>query len=216
MIHRALLPSLLVAGLVQTLAAQSTVRIGLSTEISEWQVALDGGGDVLTRSGRFIMKLRDGEKLRIWWDSRGEADPTDEYRIRVGGDMSATAVAEVIRRLRELGEQPEKIFVPDGASWKVLTGHFSNAEDTEVILQKLSGNGFPELWVSTEHQPGKPRKGRALYAVTERFERRALPSEGVLFRSNTGLVQLLGKGRYRGTVEFFPNGDGRLIAGADY
>ena len=207
---RVLLSFLLVAGLVQPLAAQSTVRIGLSTEIGEWQVALDGGGDLLTRRGRLIMKLRDGEKVRIWWDSRGEADPTDEYRIRVGGDMSATAAVEVMRRLRELGEQPEKYFVPDGASWKVLTGHFAKAEDTEEILKKLSGNGFPELWVSSEHLPGRPRKGRALYAVTERYERRPLPSEGVLFRSNNGTVQLFGKGRYRGTVEFFPNGDGRL------
>ncbi len=207
---RALLPLLLVAGLVQPLAAQSMVRIGLSTEGAEWQVALDGGGDVLTRSGRFIMKLRAGEKLRIWWDSRGEADPTDEYRIRVGGDMGAAAAAEVMKKLKGLGETPEKIFVPDGASWKVLTGHFTKAEDTEEVLQKLSGSGFTELWVSSEHRPGKARKGRALYAVTARYERRSLPSEGVLFRSNNGLVQLFGKGWYRGTMEFFPNGDGRL------
>ncbi len=207
---RAFLPFLIVASLMQPLAGQAMVRIGLSTEGSEWQVALEGGGELRTRSGRLIMKLRDGEKLRIWWDSRGEADPTDEYRIRVGGDMSAPAAAEVMRRLRELGEQPEKLFVPDGASWKVLTGHFEKAEDTEQILQKLSGNGFTELWVSSEHRPGKLRKGRALYAVTERYERRALPSEGALFRSNNGLVQLFGKGRYRGTVEFFPNADGRL------
>jgi stage II sporulation protein D len=208
--HRALVPFLLVASVVQPLAAQSTVRIALSTEVSEWQVAVDGGGDLLTRKGRLLMKLRDGEKLRIWWDSRGEADPTDEYRIRVGGDMSAAEAGEVMKKLRELGEQPEKIYVPDGTSWKVLTGHFGQAEDTEEILKKLSGNGFAELWVSSEHLPGKPRKGRALYAVTERYERRALPSEGVLFRSNNGLVQLIGKGRYRGTVEFYPNGDGRL------
>ncbi|MBL0210559.1 MAG: SpoIID/LytB domain-containing protein [Holophagaceae bacterium] len=207
---RVLSTSLLLAGLVHPVSAQAPVRIGLSTEMSDWQVTLDGGGDLVTRGGRLVMKLRDGEKLRIWWDSRGEADPRDEYRIRVGGDMSAAAAAETMRRLRELGEQPEKIFVPDGASWKVLTGHFSRAEDTEQILQKLSGNGFPELWVSSEHLPGKPRKGRALYAVTERYERRPLPSEGVLFRSNNGTVHVLGKGRYRGTVEFFPNGDGRL------
>ena len=207
---RAFLPYLLVAGLMRPLAAQSTVRIGVSTEGSEWQVALDGGGELFTRSGRSIMKVHEGERVRIWWDSRGEADPTDEYRIRVGGDMSAAAAAEVMRKLKDLGEQPEKIFVSDGASWKVLTGHFAKAEDTEEVLQKLSGNGFAELWVSSEHLPGKSRKGRALYAVTERYERRVLPSEGVLFRSHAGLVQLFGKGRYRGTVEFFPNGDGRL------
>ncbi len=207
---RAFLPYLLVAGLVQPLAAQSTVRIGLSVDASEWQVALEGGGELLTRSGRLLMKLRDAERLRIWWDSRGEADPRDEYRIRVGGDMSAAAAAEVMKKLKGLGESPEKFFVPDGGSWKVLTGHFAKAEDTEAILQKLSGNGFTELWVSSEHLPGKPRKGRALYAVTERYERRALPAGGVLFRSNNGLVQLFGKGHYRGTVEFFPNEDGRL------
>ncbi len=207
---RAFLPFLLVASLAQPTAAQSTVRIGLSTEAVEWLVAMDGGGELVARSGRLVMKVRDGEKVRIWWDSRGEADSRDEYRIRVGGDMSAAAAAEVMKKLQGLGEQPEKIFVPDGASWKVLTGHFSKAEDTEEILQKLGGSGFSELWVSSEHLPGKPRKGRALYAVTERYERRALPAEGVLFRSKNGLVQLFGKGRYRGTVEFFPNGDGRL------
>lgn len=206
----AFLPYLLVAGLVQPLAVQGTVRIGLSLDASEWQVELEGGGELLTRSGRLVMKLRDGEKVRIWWDSRGEADPRDEYRIRVGGDMSAAAAAEVMKKLKGLGESPEKFFVPDGGSWKVLTGHFAKAEDTEAVLQKLSGSGFSELWVSSEHLPGKPRKGRALYAVTERYERRALPSEGVRFRSNNASVQLFGKGRYRGTLEIFPNGDGRL------
>ncbi len=207
---RALSIILLVAGIVQPLVAQTPVRIGLSKDASEWQIALEGGGELLTRAGRPILTMRDGEKLRIWWDSRGEADPTDEYRIRVGGDMSAAAAVEIMRRLRELGEQPEKIFVPDGASWKVLTGHFERAEAAEEILQKLSGSGFPELWASSEHRAGKPRAGRALYAVTARYERRPLPSEGVLFRARDGIVQVSGKGRYRGTLEVFPNTDGRL------
>ncbi len=205
------IPVLIVAAcLTRPILAQAPMRIGLATDGVEWQVTLDGGGDLLTRGGRPILKLRDGEKLRIWWDSRGEADPTDEYRIRVGGDMSAAAAEGVMKKLRELGEQPEKYFVPDGGSWKVLTGHFETAESAEGILQKLSGSGFSELWASSEHRPGKPRRGRALYAVTERYERRPLPLEGVLFRSRNGVVQLINKGRYRGTLEVFPNGDGHL------
>ena len=60
------------------------LRIGLDTQATEWIVSLEGGGEVRSRSGKPVLKLKDGEKLRIWWDSRGEADPTDEYRVQVG------------------------------------------------------------------------------------------------------------------------------------
>jgi len=67
-----------------------------------------------------------------------------------------------------------------------------------------------ELWVSTERHPGAPRAGRALYAITERYERIALPGDGVLLQQVGEWVQLEGKGRYRGRVEVFPNPQGRL------
>jgi stage II sporulation protein D len=202
-----LLPLFLLAA---SLSAEIPIRVGLDTQNLEWIVSLEGGGQVCTRAGKPIMKVASGEKLRIWWDSRGEADPTDEFRLQVGGPLTVEQAEALMKRLRELGEQPERQRISDGGTWRVLTGHFAKAEDAEAILQKLSASGFDELWVSTEKRPGKPRKGRALYAVTERYERRALPIEGVAFQPAGELTTVAGKGRYRGRIELFPNAQGRL------
>lgn len=204
------LPALACLILTAPLAAEIPIRVGLDTQNLEWIVSLEGGGEVCSRSGKALMKLAPGEKLRIWWDSRGEADPTDEFRLQVGGPLAMEEAEALMKRLRELGEQPERLRVADGGTWRVLTGHFAKAEEAEVILQKLAASGFEELWVSTEKRPGKPRKGRALYAVTERYERRALPVEGVSFRPIGELTTVVGKGRYRGRIEIYPNAQGRL------
>lgn len=196
--------------LVAPMGAEIPIRVGLDTQNLEWIVAMEGGGEVCARGGKPLFKLAAGEKLRLWWDSRSEADPTDEFRLQVGGPIALPEAEALIKRLRELGEEPERIRVSDGNTWRVLTGHFEKAEDAEPVLQKLSGSGFEELWVATEKRPGKPRKGRALYAITERYERRALPIEGIALRPAGELTTVVGKGRYRGRVEVFPNGQGRL------
>ncbi|HQL48477.1 MAG TPA: SpoIID/LytB domain-containing protein [Holophaga sp.] len=190
--------------------AQIPIRVGLSTQATEHLVSLEGGGDVLTRSGRALFTLKPGETLRIWWDSRGEADPADGYRVQVGPPVEVAAAEAVMAKLRLLGEQPERVRVSDGDTWRVLTGWFDQAGDAEPILRKLGGLGFEELWVSTEKRDRAPRQGRALYGITERYERRALPLEGVRFRPKGELTQVQGKGRYRGFVEILPNAQGRL------
>ncbi len=193
-----------------SLVAEIPIRIGLDTQASEWIVSLEGGGEVRSRAGKPIMKLQDGEKLRIWWDSRGEADPTDEYRVQVGPPLVQKEADAAMAKLRNFGEQPERVRVSDGDTWRVLTGHFGKAEDAEVLVRKLGGSGYEELWISTEARPGKPRKGRALYGVTERYERRPLPLEGVKLVPARELTSVLGKGRYRGQIEVYPNAQGRL------
>lgn len=186
------------------------MRVGLDTQGTEWQVALDGGGELRSRSGRPLMKLREGEKLRIWWDSRGEADPTDEFRVQVGRPSSQKDADALMAKLKAAGEVPERRFVADGGTWRVLTGHFETVEAAEPILEKLQAAGYEELWVASESRPGKPRKGRALYAITDRYERRPLPAEGVQLVARGETVALNGKGRYRGRLEIFPNAQGRL------
>jgi len=202
-----LLPLIVLAA---PLAAEIPIRVGLDTQNLEWIVSLEGGGAICTRGGKPLFKLAPGEKLRIWWDSRGEADPTDEFRLQVGGPIALADAEALMKRLRDLGEAPERIEVSDGNTWRVLTGHFEKADLAEPVLQKLSASGFDELWVSTEKRPGKPHKGRALYAVTERYERRALPIEGVSLRPQGELTTVVGKGRYRGRIEIYPNAQGRL------
>jgi stage II sporulation protein D len=210
MFHRILasgLPALILAAPLQ---AQRPFRVGLDTQALEWQVSLEGGGEVLSPRGAVLLKLAAGEKVRIWWDSRGEADSTEDYRVQVGPAVALPVAEALMKRLRDLGEQPERARVADGDTWRVLSGRFATAAEAEPLLAKLQATGLEELWVSSEKKPGKPRKGRALYAVNERYERRALPKEGVAFRARDGLTTVHGKGRYRGRIEIFPNGQGRL------
>ncbi|MBK9795375.1 MAG: SpoIID/LytB domain-containing protein [Holophagaceae bacterium] len=200
----------LVLSIVSAIAAQPPLRIGLDTQATEWVIALEGGGQVCDRSGKPLLRLAAEEKLRLWWDSRGVSDPTSEYRIQVGRPHPATEAAALMKRLKELGEAPDRVKVPDADTWRVLTGHFSEAAEAEPVLQKLQDLGFDELWVASEARPSRPRKGRALYAITDRYERRALPPSGVWLKPAGELTTLQGKGRYRGKVEVFPNAMGRL------
>jgi len=187
--------------------ADIPIRVGLDTQALEWIVRLDGGGQVCDRKGVPLLVLKNGEKLRLWWDSQGVTDPIDEYRVQVGGPL---ALREAEALVKKLGAQTERVAIPDSESWRVVTGHFGSPVAAEPLLGQLRAQGFDELWVSTERHPGAPRPGRALYAVTERYERKALPSAGVLLQASGEWVQLEGKGRYRGKVEVFPNAQGRL------
>ncbi|MDR3672508.1 MAG: SpoIID/LytB domain-containing protein [Holophaga sp.] len=191
-------------------AATPQVRVALDTQALEWTVSLEGGGELQGRDGHALFRLRDGEKLRIWWDSKGEADPTDEYRVQVGAPLPARDADLLIQKLKALGEQPEKVPVPDGGSWRVLTGHYPGSAEAEPLLNRLGALGYQELWVSTEKRQGQPMNGRALYAVTERYERRPLPNGGVRLVPDRELTFLAGKGHYRGRMEIFPNPQGRL------
>lgn len=203
------LPALILT-LVPAIAAQPPLKIGLDTQATEWIVSLEGGGQVCDRAGRPLLKLAPEEKLRIWWDSRGSADATNEYRIQVGPPHTAVQAAVLMKRLKELGEAPDRVKVPDADTWRVLTGHFQTAPEAEPVLQKLQDLGFDELWVATESRGSQPHRGRALYGISDRYERRALPSDGVWLKPAGELTTLQGKGRYRGKVEIFPNAQGRL------
>ncbi len=206
--HRARLVALIT--LAAPLAAQVPIRVGLDTQSVEWQVSLEGGGQVCRRDGRPLFALRQGEKLRIWWDARGETDTAQEYRVQVGAAVTLPLAEAQMSKLRTLGEAPDRERVADGNTWRILTGRFKTAEEAEPLLEKLQASGWQELWVSLEKRPGRPAKGRALYAVTERYERRPLPLEGVSFKPAGGLTQVHGKGKYRGRMEIFPNLQGRL------
>ncbi|WP_243295842.1 SpoIID/LytB domain-containing protein [Geothrix mesophila] len=200
----------LVLPFVAAPAAQPPLKIGLDTQATEWIVSLEGGGQICDRAGKPILRLAPDEKVRIWWDSRGVSDPTSEYRIQVGHPLGADEAAALMARLRKLGEPSDRVKVPDADTWRVLVGHFPEAAKADPLLQKLQDLGFEELWVATESRDAQPRKGRALYAVTERYERRPLPLGGVWLKPAGELTSLNGKGRYRGKVEIFPNAQGRL------
>ncbi|HJW34529.1 MAG TPA: SpoIID/LytB domain-containing protein [Holophagaceae bacterium] len=186
------------------------VRVGIDVSANEWIVSMEGGGQVLSRKGKPLMKLREGEKLRVWWDAKGEVESSTEYRIQVGPPLALKDADALMKRLKDLGEAPERTRVSDGDTWRVLTGRFTRVDEADPILKKLEDVGFEELWVASETRPVKGKKGRALYAVTETFERRPLPGDGVRFAPARELTKVEGKGRYRGTLEIYPNPQGRL------
>lgn len=193
-------------------AAEPMVRIGLGAHPAEWMIQLEGGGQVCDRAGTPLMSLAPGENLRIWWDSKGQSDPTEEYRVQVSHPLALAPAEALMARLRAAGEQPDRVKVPDADTWRVLTGHFQTLAAADPLLHKLQDLGLDELWVSSESLTVPPRTGRALYAITEAYERRPLPMGGVWLRPAGELTTLVGKGRYRGKVEIFPDAQGRLTA----
>ena len=201
----------LVLSIAASLAAQGPqIRVGIDTAASEWIVSMEGGGQVVSKKGKPLFRLRDGEKLRVWWDAKGEVERATEYRVQVGPPVELAAAEALMKRLRALGEAPERLRVADGDTWRVLAGRFDRVEEADALLKKLEDSGYEELWVASEGRAVKAKKGRALYAITEAYERRPLPSEGVRFLPAKELTKVEGKGRYRGVVEVYPNAQGRL------
>ena len=195
-------------------AASPNIRVGLDTKTSEWVAILDGGGEVQNLEGKPLLCLKDGEKLRIWLDNSGDTNPINEFRIQVGPPLTLEKADKIIRKLQALGSanQPEKIAVPDGGSWRIVLGHYNDPKDTTAVLTKLRALGYQELVITNETLANSPSKNRALYAITEHYERYLLPDNGIRLVSAKSLVTMLGKGRYRGLVEIFPNTNGKLSA----
>jgi len=197
----------------RTLCAQKApdIRVGLSLDATEHIVSLEGGGTVCTRAGKPLLNLRGGERLRIWLDAKGEVAQLDEYRVQVGPPMSKQDSDALVQNLKKLGESPVSDRVPSIDAWRVLVGSFARVDDADPLLQKLATNGFEELWVTSEKKVAGEKKSKGgLYGITEKFERLALPSDGVSLRSTAGVSRIEGKGAYRGRIDIFPNARSRL------
>lgn len=197
--------------IVFTLESAIPMRIGLGTGSMEYILAAEDGGTFCTRQGAPLFRTGPGEKFRIWQDTKESVGTASEYRVQVGPAMDLKEAKKIQQRLRSFKEEVELVHVADGDSWRVLFGHYARANDAEKSLTKLRSRGFEELWVSSEKVALEIKKAsRSLYAITERYERIPLPTEGVLFRSIGECATWVGQGRYRGEMEVFPNRQGRL------
>ncbi len=207
MIRARILPFL---ALVASVSAQGPkVRVGILTSVTEVQVAFPEGGQIQDLKGRALRTLKPGEKLRLWWDTKGAAPRSSEYRVQVGAPMSVGAAEALMTKLRALHEEPARVHVSDGDTWRVLLGHFKESDDAGALVQKLEDAGYQELWVSSESLAAPKAKGRALYAITETYDRLPLP-DGVRFAARGAFTEVVGKGRYRGAIEVVPNRQGTL------
>jgi stage II sporulation protein D len=206
-----LAPFLLLVCTVLCAQRNPNIRIGLSLDGTEHVISMEGGGAVCSRDGKTLKTLRSGERLRIWLDTKGEANPMDEYRIQIGPPLPKQDADALVQKVKKLGESPVSLRLPDGDTWRVLLGSFKIAEDADPLLQKLLDGGFDELWVALERKAAPPQNSRGgLYGITDRYERIALPSNGVLLRPRGESSTVEGKGAYRGMVEIHPNSKNRL------
>ncbi|HEU4951043.1 MAG TPA: SpoIID/LytB domain-containing protein [Holophagaceae bacterium] len=186
------------------------VRVGIVVGVTEVQVSLPGGGQLQDLKGRALRTLRDGEVLRLWWDTRGLAPRASEYRVQVGPPVKLAAADALLVRLAKLGAPGDRVRVADGDTWRVLTGHFPSSDGADPLVAKLEDAGFDELWVSSESLAAPKAKGRALYAVTDAYDRIPLPADGVRLAPRGPFTEVVGKGRYRGRIEVAPNRQGTL------
>ncbi|MCL1893423.1 MAG: SpoIID/LytB domain-containing protein [Holophagaceae bacterium] len=196
-----------------TLVAQKNpnIKVGLSLTAIEHVISLEGGGAVCNKAGKTLIQLRSGERLRIWLDTRGNITSTDEYRIQIGPPLIKQEADGLVQKIKRLGESPECLRWPDGDTWRVLLGSFPTVEDADVLLQKLIDAGFYELWVTSEKKALNAKNSRGgLYGITEKYERIALPSDGVMLKPNQGISTIEGKGGYRGRIDIYPNAQNRL------
>ena len=185
------------------------IRVGILVGVTEVQVSMEGGGQLQDLKGRALRTLKDGEKIRLWWDAKGIAPRDSEYRVQVGPPLGQPAADALMAKLKALHEEPSRTLVSDGGTWRVLIGHFKTSEDAAPLVEKLENAGFDELWVSSESLAAPKAKGRALYAITESYDRIPLP-EGVRFAPRGPLTEVAGKGHYRGRIEVVPNRHGTL------
>ena len=185
------------------------VRVAILVGATEVQVSMSGGGQLQDLKGRALKTLRNGERIRLWWDTKGIAPRSSEYRVQVGAPMPLSQADALLTRMKAFSPQVSKVSVPDGNTWRVLLGHFKDAEEASPLVEKLENAGFDELWVSSESLASPKSKGRALYAITENYDRLPLP-EGVRFAPSGPLTEVAGKGNYRGRIEVVPNRRGTL------
>jgi stage II sporulation protein D len=189
------------------------IRVGLDTQALECVIALDGGGEIQDLEGRSLLCLKHGERLRIWLNNNGDAIPINEFRVQVGPPVSLKRADVIIRKLQAVSaeNQPEKLEVPDGGTWRVVLGHYKDSKDAMPMLTKLKELGFQELWVATEPLTKNIiSSSYELYAINEHYERHLLPNRGIKVISTQNLITLPGKGRYRGFIEISPNTNCKL------
>ncbi|HET8715878.1 MAG TPA: SpoIID/LytB domain-containing protein, partial [Holophagaceae bacterium] len=133
-----------------------------------------------------------------------------EYRVQVGPPVKLAAADALLARLAKLGAPGDRVRVADGDTWRVLTGHFPSSDGADPLVAKLEDAGFDELWVSSETLAAPKAKGRALYAITDGYDRLPMPAEGVRLAPRGPFTEVVGKGRYRGRIEIAPNRQGTL------
>jgi peptidoglycan hydrolase-like amidase len=129
------------------------VRIALTTDQVKARVSAEGGIVVRDPAKRApIWKKRFGAGIYVVGEVSGGGEKGVIYRVQVAS-IAAKEQAEAKKTEIEAllpGEKVVLAYHPDRRSWRVRVGEFPAREDTSALVQRLTDEGYTELWISEE------------------------------------------------------------------
>ncbi|PYT37160.1 MAG: hypothetical protein DMF52_04280 [Acidobacteria bacterium] len=179
------------------------VRIGLTTDPVKVRVSADGGIVVRdpVRKQPIWKKKFDGG-IYLVSEVSGGGEPGVIYRVQVASfvakEQAETKKAEMETLLP--GEKVLLVYNPDRRAWRVRVGEFLTREDASQLVQRLSEEGFNELWISDE---GRTVGGRLrIRLVDERWRNFLTGYDRVLIQpARPSSLLRVDQNLYRGSLE---------------
>ena len=129
------------------------MRVGLTTDPVKVRVSADGGivvRDPVKKQPIWKRKFDGG--IYLVSEVSGGGEPGVIYRVQVASfvvkEQAEARKAEIETLLP--GEKVLLVYNPDRRAWRVRVGEFLTREDASQLVQRLSEEGFNELWIADE------------------------------------------------------------------
>ncbi len=179
------------------------VRIGLTTDPVKVRVSAEGGlvvRDPLKKQPIWKKKFDGGVYLVS--EISGGGEPGVIYRVQVASFAAKEQADAKKTEIETLlpGEKVLLVYNPDRRAWRVRVGEFLTREDAAQLVQRLSEEGFNELWISDE---GRTVGGRLrIRLVDERWRNFLTGYDRVLIQpARPGAPLRVDQNLYRGSLE---------------
>ncbi len=138
---------------VLSLPPARKVRIGLTTDPLKVRLSAEGGIVVRDPARRApIWKKKFGAGIYLVGEVSGSGEKGLLYRVQVASFASKDQAEAKQSELEALlpGEKIVVAYSPDRRSWRVRAGEFPAREDASALLQRLTEEGYTELWIGEE------------------------------------------------------------------
>ena len=179
------------------------VRVGLTTDPVKVRVSADGGivvRDPVKKQPIWKRKFDGG--IYLVSEVSGGGEPGVIYRVQVASfvvkEQAEARKAEIETLLP--GEKVLLVYNPDRRAWRVRVGEFLTREDASQLVQRLSEEGFNELWIADE---GRTVGGRLrIRLVDDRWHNFLTGYDRVLIQpARAGALLRVDQNLYRGSLE---------------